>query len=309
MVNVNTIRNARDLEGTYPAIITPMHDNGEINYDSLYRLIDEQIQSGVNGIVACGTTGQSAGLRNSEHVDLAQNIFNHINGRTQFIVGAGSNDTTQSIELMDEIRERIGESTFLLTTGYYNKPTMKGVQQHYEKISETFPNSNIILYNVPGRTNVNYTPEMVIELSNRENIIAIKEASGDLDQVEQIIQNTNPDNFRVLSGEDNLVARIMQMGGFGVISATGNVAPALYTRLTQAALSGNYELANELQERVNPLVDAMFTITNPIPLAHVFGTNLRLPLCRHEEIQESIDNTLRNYSREELGVDYNSYRD
>jgi len=298
-----------ELKGVYPALMTSMHESGEIDFRKLHMLIDDLIAAGVDGILACGTTGQSATLSHEEHIDLVAHVYNYVNGKCMFMAGAGSNCTREAIELTTKIEERIGPATFLHVTGYYNNPPQEGLIKHYNAITEAMhPESNLIMYNVPGRTKSNIESDTAIELSKNQKIIGIKEASGDLEQVERIIKGTDSDNFRVMSGEDNLVAKIMDMGGYGVISASANIAPKLFVELTRFALEGYIETAYKIQEHVNPLVKAVFCAKNPIPLAHMFDTHLRLPLCRLERVQAQIDTILNRYRSEELGIDLKKYK-
>ena len=297
-----------ELQGAYTALITPMCSNGEIDHKILERLIDDQITSGIDGILACGTTGQSATLSYEEHIDLVEHIYNHINGRTQFMASAGSNSTREAIKLSNEIEDRIGPTTLLHVTGYYNNPPQQGLIAHYTAIADSLnPESNLILYNVPGRTGSNIEAKTAIVLSKNPKIIGIKEASGDLDQVDEVIRNTDSNNFRVISGEDDLVSEIMEKGGYGVISATANIAPRYFKQITQSALNGKYVKSHYLQNQVNPLVKAVFSAKNPIPLAHMFDTNLRLPLVRLPKINNQIEDTLRNYDPEKLGINTEDY--
>lgn len=314
-MNKNHPIEPRELEGVYTALITPMlAGNGlsnPIDYQKIYRLIKDQARAGVRGIVVAGTTGQSSTLSLEEHADLVEEVFQHVNycyPNLQFIVGAGSNCTRDAINLSREIERRIGNSTFLHVTGYYNNPPQQGLVAHFERLAQSLPNSNIILYNVPGRTSSRIEPDTAIQLSNTENIIGIKEASGDLEAVRKILSGTERERFVVLSGEDDLVEDIMQLGGKGVISASANIAPRYFVRITQAALRGDYEEARTLQDRVSLLVEkGVFYMKNPIPLAHMFDTELRLPLVKLPEIQAHLEEVLSCFSPEELGVDLRDY--
>lgn len=298
----------QELRGVYTALITPMHKDGSIDYQKLDNLIDDQIKSGINGILACGTTGQSATLSHEEHADLAEYIFNYVNGRTRVMVSSGSNNTREAIFLSQEIESRIGPSTFLHVTGYYNNPPQKGLVAHYNAVTEAVSSdSNIILYNVPGRTKSNIEAETAITLAKNPKIIGVKEASGDLELVQRIIDRTDPNEFRVMSGEDNLVAKIIEIGGYGVISATANIAPKYFAEMTRTALEGNNEEANRMQEYIMPLVKAVFLAKNPIPLAHIFHTELRLPLIKLPEINERVMRSALLYGPRELGICLSKY--
>lgn len=315
MVKNNPIP-VNELQGAYVAIITPMNKTEGIckgiDYAKFFKLIDDLIANGVSGIVVAGTTGQSATLGHSEQVDLITNAFTHINGRTKLIASAGSNSTSEAIELSKIIEKEIGPTTLLHVTGYYNNPPQEGLIEHYLRIADAI-DGNIILYNVPGRTKSNIEAGTAIELSKHLKIIGLKEASGDEKQVEAIIKGTNPSEFRVLSGEDHLVAKIMQMGGYGVISASANVAPRYFSEITEHALNGDYEKAFALQEEVNPFVKEVFAVKNPIPLAFMFNTGVRLPLVgipdlrNHKELEEKIRGTLNKYTPQQLGINLSNY--
>ncbi|MBW2981297.1 4-hydroxy-tetrahydrodipicolinate synthase [Candidatus Woesearchaeota archaeon] len=298
---------AEELQGNYTALITTMDERGRIDYNKLDMLTDDQIAAGA-GILACGTTAQSATLSPEEHVGLAEHIFNYVGGRTRVMVSAGSNNTREAIELSIEIEKRIGATTFLHVTGYYNNPPQEGLLAHYRTVANAIrPDSNIILYNVPGRTKSNIEAETAIELAEHPKIIGVKEASGNLEQVTKIIEGTDPNQFRVMSGEDDLVAKIVEMGGFGVISATSNAAPVYFSKMAKTALEGRYEEAARMQEFINPLVKAVFCAKNPIPLAHMFDTNVRLPLVKLPKIEEKVMRTLLSYSMKDLGFCISKY--
>jgi 4-hydroxy-tetrahydrodipicolinate synthase len=296
-----------ELQGVYTALMTPMHEDGSIDYEKLERLIDDQVRASV-GILACGTTGQSATLSHEEHADLAEHIFNYVNGRTRVMVSAGSNCTREAIALSQEIEKRIGPTTFLHVTGYYNNPPQEGLVAHYNAVADAIGlESNVILYNVPLRTKSNIEARTAIELAKHPKIIGVKEASGDLKQVKAIIDRTDPNQFRVMSGEDGIVSNIMGMGGFGVISATGNIAPAYFARMAQTALEGRHEEAADMQNYINDLVKAVFAAKNPIPLAHMFNTDVRLPLVKLPELHDCIMRKVMMYSPLELGISLADY--
>ncbi len=305
-----------ELQGTYTALITPMQRGdglkNPIDYAKLYRLIEDQEAAGIQGVVVAGTTGQSATLSHKEHAIFVNTIYKHVADRypqLQFIVGAGSNCTNEAISLSKEIENKIGPSTFLHVTGYYNNPPQEGLIAHYNMLAKAIPKSNIILYNVPGRTSSKIEPETVMTLIDHvENIIGIKEASGDLEAVKRIIAYTNPDRFRVVSGEDHLVAEIIKEGGTGVISASANIAPKYFVEITKAALAGDHQEARRLQEEILPLVkQGVFYKKNPIPLAEMFNTELRLPLVRLSGIRPNLEKLLMEYPSDKLGINVKDY--
>ncbi|RME77270.1 4-hydroxy-tetrahydrodipicolinate synthase [Candidatus Woesearchaeota archaeon] len=298
-----------------------MDECGDIDYDKLDKLIEDQIAAGVAGVLACGTTAQSATLSLEEHVQLAKHIHSRVSGRCQYIASAGSNNTREALFLTEAIFDQIGPATFLHVTGYYNNPPQEGLIAHYESIAGLCADleSNVILYNVPGRTNSELEPETIIRLSEHEAIIGLKEARGADEsavvKTAEVIEGTNPEKFRVLSGEDDLVAWMMNPSSFkggnhayGVISATANVAPLLMKNICTAALRGEHDLAFEFQEYAHDIINAVFCAKNPIPLAHMFNTQLRKPLVRLDSIQDTCDEALSKYPVQDLGIDIAKYR-
>ena len=206
---------------------------------------------------------------------------------------------------MNAIEAAIGPSTFLHVTGYKNNPPQTGLIEHFEYLADTMcsAGSNLIMYNVPSRTGSNMLPKTTIRLAQHPRIIGTKEASGNLEQVRAIIEGTDPDSFRVVSGEDNIVADIVEMGGYGVISASANIAPLPFIRIVYAGLVGDHPIAQQLQEHINPLVGAVFSVKNPIPLAYMFATEVRPPLVGVTKEQGAeIDRILLGYTDGELGI-------
>ena len=306
-----------ELFGVYPAIITPMKPgNGlsnPIDYQKLFYLIDDLVKAGVKGLVVAGTTGQSATLSPAEQADFVKNVFLHVReaygSGLQFIVGAGSNSTNEAKDLSQHIENLIGPSTFLHVTGYYNNPPQEGLIAHFSTLAYYLSKSNIIMYNVPSRTGSEIMPETTIQLSRVNGIIGIKDASGKIDAVTKITAETDSSKFVVLSGEDDIVSDVIERGGKGVISASANIAPAYFVRIVREALDGNYQESRRLQDKINPLVKGgVFYKKNPIPLAHMFNTELRLPLVRLPYIEDHLNEVLARYTPESLGVDIRRYR-
>jgi 4-hydroxy-tetrahydrodipicolinate synthase len=308
----------KEFEGMFTALITPMHANGQLDYRKLEMLIEDQIVAGVDGIVMCGTTGQSATLGHDFQIHVAETAFHMINGRKKLIVGGGSNSTSEAIYLANGVENRIGPTTFLEVTGYYNNPTQNGLIKHFNDLADSliYSSSNFILYDVKGRTASYMLPSTVIELSKNRSIIGLKDASGKdkLDDLAKKIKNTDPDSFRVVSGEDDLVVKIMEMGGFGVISASANAAPRYFKAMTDEALNakrwtGDYSRAYEMQKRIIPLINAVFAVKNPIPLSYMFNSGVRSPLCREDDaIREKVDSAIALYTPQELGINFKKYQ-
>lgn len=305
-----------ELFGAYTALITPMLDgdgiSNPIDYSKLKKLIDDQAQSGIRGFVVAGTTGQSSTLSHEEHVELASEVFRYVFSKypnLKVIVGAGSNCTKEAIDLSCRIEEAIGPSTFLHVTGYYNNPPQEGIDKHFRKLSESIPRSNIILYNVPGRTNSRIELDTLVALSSVENIVGVKDAAGDVPVLKALAERTRGNKFVILAGEDHIVADIMAVGGRGVISASANLAPKYFADITALALAGDMNDAYKLQREVNQLVkEGVFYRKNPIPLAHMFKTSLRLPLVKLPQIEEHLRKVLASYNSEMLGINLDDYR-
>ncbi len=268
------------FKGVFTAIVTPFK-GGKVDEKALRKVIEFQIENGVAGIVACGSTGESATLSFEEHVDVIRIAAETAGGRIKVIAGTGSNNTTEAIHLAKEA-EKFKIDGHLQITPYYNKPTQEGLFLHFKTIAASC-SKPIILYNVPTRTAVNILPETVLRLSEIDNIIGIKEASGSLEQVTAILRKA-PDKFYVLSGDDALTLPIIAIGGHGVISTVSNVAPKDMSIMTDYALKGDIKSARKLNFKLFPLIKAMFIETNPIPVKkalNIMGfieNEIRLPL-------------------------------
>jgi 4-hydroxy-tetrahydrodipicolinate synthase len=273
------------FKGSMTALVTPFRD-GKIDEDALRGLIEFQIENGTDGLVPCGTTGESATLSYEEHDRVIELTIEAVAGRVPVIAGTGSNSTAETVSLTKHA-ERAGANAALLITPYYNKPTQQGLYEHYRKIAGEV-SIPIILYNVPGRTSVNMTPETVARLSEIEGIAGIKEATGDLKQVSEIIEFSR-EGFVVLSGDDFVTLPMIALGASGAISVTSNIVPADMSRMVKAAIEGKTEEALELHFRLQPLNRSMFFETNPIPVKTALALmgnieeEFRLPLTKMSE--------------------------
>jgi len=288
-----------DIKGAMVAIITPFR-NGEIDEEIYRKLVRRQIDNSIDVIVPAGTTGEAVTMDISEYRRLVEITVEECSKKNiGVLAGAGTNDTKKVVKLAENAKEA-GADAILSVTPYYNKPTQQGLYEHYAYIAREV-DIPIVLYNVPGRTSVNILPETVIRLSQIENIIGIKEASGSLRQVSQIIENT-PSDFVVISGDDFLTFPMMALGAVGVISVTANVAPKPVSEQVDAILNGDFEKAKELHHYLHPLHEAMFIETNPIPVktaCHLMGLveeEFKLPLCK-----------MGNASKEKLKAVLQSY--
>lgn len=249
------------FRGTFVAIVTPFTD-GQIDEQGLVDLIEFHIANGTHGIVPCGTTGESATMSHEEHHRVVQLTVKTVAGRVPVLAGSGSNSTAEAIELTRHAKES-GADGVLMVSPYYNKPSQEGIYQHYRAVAEAVA-IPIILYNVPSRTSSNILPATVARLAEVPGIAGIKEATGDLNQVSEVIRLC-PDDFAVLSGDDFTSMPTVLLGGTGVISVTSNVAPKDMAAMMEAALAGDLARAKELHYRLFPLMQAMFYDTNPVP--------------------------------------------
>jgi 4-hydroxy-tetrahydrodipicolinate synthase len=271
-------------QGVYTAIITPFR-NGNIDYDSYFKLLDRQIEAKVAGVVPCGTTGESPTLSHEEHKDLIKKTVNHVNKRIQVIAGTGSNSTQEAIELTKSACED-GVDGVLVVNPYYNKPTQDGMIQHFTLIADA-SKVPLMLYNIPGRTGVNLTPESIFKLSQHPNIQSVKEASGDLGQMAKVISLTlRNTRFKLLSGDDNLLLPVLSIGGTGVVSVVSNLFPKTMVDIVNLWNSGEINLSRELYYKLFPVFQYAFIETNPIPVKAALSwwgycdNDLRLPLTK-----------------------------
>lgn len=278
------------FEGCGTAISTPFTEDG-VNFSEFGRLIEEQIQNEVDAIIVCGTTGESATMTDAERKETIKFAIEKVNKRTKVVVGTGSNNTKAAIE-MSKYAESVGADALLVVTPYYNKTTKRGLVEHYKAISKevTLP---IIVYSVPSRTGVNITPETCLELSKIENIVGIKEASGNISQVAKIASLCG-DSLDIYSGNDDQIIPVLSLGGKGVISVLSNIMPKYVHDMTKKYFDGNQKEATKMQLEVLDLVDALFSEVNPIPVKYAlnlkgydFGKP-RLPLVELSEGNKEI---------------------
>ena len=276
--------------GSAVAIITPFYENGDVNFEELGRLIDFQIENGSDAIVICGTTGEASTLTHEEHLDCIRYAVEKTAGRVPVIAGTGSNCTRTAIYLSQEA-EKYGADALLVVTPYYNKATQKGLKQHFAEVANSV-SIPVILYNVPSRTGCNILPETVVEMAKEvDNIVGIKEASGNVGQVTQLA--TLADGcIDIYSGNDDQVVPLMALGGKGVISVLANVAPRQSHDIVASYLAGDVEKSLKEQLRLLPLIEALFCEVNPIPVKKAVSMlgfaagPLRMPLTEIEPEHE-----------------------
>jgi 4-hydroxy-tetrahydrodipicolinate synthase len=284
--------------GAIVAIVTPFKD-GKVDEEALRRLIEEQIAAGTDGIAPCGTTGESTTLSHLEHDRVIEITIDAVNKRIPVIAGTGSNSTAEALRLTRHAWEA-GADGALLVCPYYNRPTQEGLYQHYRTIAEEVP-IPIIIYNIAGRTGVNMQTETLARLAKLKNIVGVKEASGSLKQMSDVIEQCGPD-FDVLSGDDIFTLALMAIGGQGVISVISNVVPADMAGMVDAFNAGDLAKARALHYKMSPLIESLFIETNPIPVKTAMAMmgkidpELRLPLCRMSEKNEAIlKSAMRKY--------------
>ena len=289
------------FKGSIVAIVTPFKNN-ELDEQALCDLIEWHIAEGTDAIVPCGTTGESATLEYDEHYRVIELAIQVSNGRVPVIAGTGANATGETI-MMTRKAKKMGADGALLVTPYYNKPTQEGLYRHYKAIAEAVDIPQI-LYNVPGRTAVNLLPQTVARLAEIENIVAIKEATGDMKQVSEVLRLCE-DSITVLSGDDFTTFPLMLLGGKGTISVSANVAPKDLSAMCKALLEGNIEEAKRLHFKLEPLNKGMFIETNPIPVKTALSLmgkireEMRLPLCPMSAgNRDKLKNILINYGLE-----------
>ena len=291
------------LQGSFVALVTPMHADGSLDYESLESLIEWHIQSGTNGIVAVGTTGESATVSVTEHLKIIEQTIEFVDKRIPVIAGTGANSTQEAVELT-QTAASLGADFALIVTPYYNKPNQEGLYQHYMRIADLVEIPQI-LYNVPSRTACDLKPETVSRLSSHPNIVGIKEAIDDsirLDELMSIRERINDQKyFSVLSGDDPTFSMFMSQGGDGVISVAANIVPSQVAKICSLNLDGYYEDAKELNDMHKTIFELLFVESNPIPVKWMLeqmtkiNSGIRLPLIPLDsQYHDAIKNEMIN---------------
>jgi 4-hydroxy-tetrahydrodipicolinate synthase len=286
------------FSGVYTALITPFKD-GEVDFDALGKLIENQYKAGINGIVPCGTTGESPTLSHEEHEQIIEFCVKQTKGKMKILAGTGSNSTAEAIRFT-QFAQKVGCDGALIVAPYYNKPTQKGLYLHFKEVADTV-DIPIVLYNIMSRASVNIEPATIAKLcADCKNVVGVKEASGFLSQmsaVKALIPNIN-----LLSGDDALTLPILSIGGIGVISVLSNILPLETLSLVRAFEKGNIEKAKNIHYKFLPLINALFIETNPIPiktiasLLGICSPEVRLPMCGMEEANKAqLERVLRDF--------------
>jgi 4-hydroxy-tetrahydrodipicolinate synthase len=272
----------RSFQGSLVAMVTPFR-NGRVDEEKLAELVEFHVANGTDGLVPCGTTGESPTLSHDEHKRVIELVIKAARGRIPVVAGTGSNSTAEAIE-MTVHAAKAGADGALLVSPYYNKPTQQGLYEHFAAIAKAAPDLPLVVYNIQGRTAVNVETETMARLARIPNIVGVKEASGNLDQMTSVVLACGPD-FSVVSGDDSLTLPLMAVGGRGVVSVVANFLPREVAELTHAALEGDFKRARELHQRLFPVCRAMFLETNPIPVKEAMAmlgmirAEWRLPMC------------------------------
>ena len=288
------------FQGAGVALVTPFKENGEIDYDRLEELVEEQIAGGTDAIVACGTTGEASTMTHEEHLDVISYVCQVVKGRIPVVAGTGSNCTETAVYLSEEA-ERRGADGILVVSPYYNKATQKGLKAHFTAVANSVK-IPMILYNIPGRTGVNIKPETVADLCrNVENIVGVKDATGDISSVAELMCLCDG-NIDLYSGNDDQIVPLLSLGGKGVISVLSNIAPAQTHQICQEFFEGNVKESCHLQLKALPLVKALFCEVSPIPVKAAFklmgksAGPLRMPLTEMEpENRERLRAAMKEY--------------
>ncbi len=282
------------MKGSLVAIVSPMREDGSLDFDAYRRLIEWHIAEGTNGVVAVGTTGESPTVDHEEHCELIRIAVETVRGRIPVIAGTGGNSTAEAVELT-AYAKGVGADASLQVVPYYNKPTQEGMYQHFRKVAETV-DLPLILYNVPGRTVADLATETSLRLAQIPGIVGIKDATGDLARASDLIKRA-PKSFAVYSGNDDTALALMLLGGHGVISVTANIAPRLMSELAKAALAGDLSGSRALNNRLLPLHLKLFVEPNPVPVKWALARmgriegGIRLPLIPLTEANQPVVET------------------
>ena len=270
------------IKGVYTAIVTPFKADGSINWSQLKKLVDYNIAGGVDGIVPMGTTGENPTLSEEEHKEVIKKTIEFVDARVKVIAGAGSNCTKTAVKFT-KFAKSVGADAVLSVNPYYNKPTQEGLFKHFSAIADI--GIPVVVYNIKGRTGVNVETKTLIKLAQNKNIVAVKEASGDIGQIMDVIAQ-KPNDFSVLSGDDNMTYAICCLGGDGVISVASNIVPNRILKMVKFALDDDFENAKKMHYELLPLFKSIFIETNPIPIKSALAMkglieeNYRLPLSK-----------------------------
>ncbi|AUG46839.1 4-hydroxy-tetrahydrodipicolinate synthase [Haloarcula taiwanensis] len=299
---------AIDFRGVFPAMCTPFHQDGSIDFETLREDAQRLESAGVDGLVPVGSTGESATLSHDEHIEVVEAVIDAVDD-VPVIAGSGSNNTKEALELSRRSAEA-GADALLLISPYYNKPEQQGFIDHYTTLADAVDLPQIV-YNVPSRTGQNIEPETAVELASHPNIRAYKAASGDMNQISEIIERTRDEDFAVLSGDDGMTLPMLSVGGTGCISVSANIEPERTCAMVGAALSGDFERARQIHHELGPLFRAMFVETNPIPVKEAmrirgYGpAHLRSPLTRlSDEHLDHLRDVLATLETEDLEDEY-----
>lgn len=291
---------AAKLRGAFTALITPFNQDETVDFDALRALVRRQIEGGIDGLVPCGTTGESATMSEEERLEVIRTVVDEAKGQVPIVAGTGSNNTAQTIAFTKKVAAIDGVDAALVVTPYYNKPGQPELLRHYQAIADQ-GGLPLVLYNVPGRTGITFTVDTVAKLAEHENIIGIKEASADL-IFDSAIKNAIPDDFALFSGDDFTTFPLIAIGGHGCISVVSNLVPGDMSRLCKAALNGDYETARSIHLAIQPLADALFKKSNPIPVktaANLLGwcgPTLRGPLFEpDQDFKDALKRSLNDY--------------
>lgn len=286
------------FSGTFTALITPFKGDESIDEEALRKLVDAQIDAGINGLVPVGTTGESPTVSHEENLTVIQIVVDQANGRVPVIAGTGSNSTAEAIQMTRKAKE-IGADASLQVAPYYNKPNQDGLYRHFTAIGDAV-DLPMVVYNIPGRTGKNIETETLIRLAEHPNVVAVKEASGNIAQIMEVAAR-KPEDFALLSGDDNLAFSVVALGGSGVVSVASNAAPDQVGKMIKLGLDGKLEKARAEHYRLLPLFKMVFFDTNPIPIKYAMSLLeyceevYRLPLCElSQENKENVKRVLTN---------------